>query len=74
MESEALLDDWRKFSLTEAEAPGFGVGEDAMGATKTLGSKSLLGKLITDKFFSKDAMKSMMLRLWGIARYLCAGY
>uniref|UniRef100_A0A2N9F0P5 Reverse transcriptase domain-containing protein n=1 Tax=Fagus sylvatica TaxID=28930 RepID=A0A2N9F0P5_FAGSY len=68
MESEALLDDWRKFSLTEAEAPGFGVGEDAMGATKKLGSKSLLGKLITNKFFSKDAMKSMMLRLWGESR------
>ena len=68
MASDALLDDWRKFSLTEAEAPGFAVEEDAMGETITIGAKCLLGKLVTDKFFSKEALKAMMLRLWGASR------
>ncbi|GMY17896.1 hypothetical protein FCV25MIE_13135 [Fagus crenata] len=68
MALDALLDDWRKFSLTEAEAPGFAVEEDAMGEMITIGAKCLLGKLVTDKFFSKEALKAMMLRLWGASR------
>lgn len=65
---ENLLAEWRKFSLTEAEAPGFVVEDDAMGISKALGSNCLLGRLITDKYFNKEAMKSSMLRLWGLAR------
>uniref|UniRef100_A0A2N9I2N9 CCHC-type domain-containing protein n=1 Tax=Fagus sylvatica TaxID=28930 RepID=A0A2N9I2N9_FAGSY len=41
---EHLLEEWRKFSLTEDEAPGFVVDDDAM------------------------ALKSSMLRLWGVTR------
>ena len=82
MASDALLEDWRKFSLTEMEAPGFKVEEDVMGESRTIGSKCLLffliyskcllGKLITDKLFSKEALKTTMLRLWGASRGITA--
>jgi hypothetical protein len=65
---EHLLEEWRKFSLTEDEAPGFFVDDDAMGNSKSLGSNCLLGRLITDKYFNKAALKSSMLRLWGVTR------
>ncbi|GMY22288.1 protein at-4/1 [Fagus crenata] len=65
--AEDLVEEWRKFSLTEDEAPGFMVDGDAMGNAKVLGSHCLLGKLITDKYFNKEALKSSMLRLWGLA-------
>ena len=65
--AEDLVEEWRKFSLTEDEAPGFTVDGDAMGNAKVLGSHCLLGKLITDKYFNKEALKSSMLRLWGLA-------
>jgi hypothetical protein len=68
MASDALLEDWRKFSLTETEAPSFKVEEDVMGESRTIGSKCLLGKLITDKLFSKEVLKTTMLRLWGASR------
>ncbi|GMY09617.1 hypothetical protein FCV25MIE_04856 [Fagus crenata] len=72
MASDALFEDWRKFSLTETEAPGFKVEEDAMGESRTIGSKCLLGKLITDKLFNKEALKTTMLRLWGASRGITA--
>ena len=50
----------------EAEAPGFTVEDDAMGDSKQLGSHCLLGKLLTDRLFNKKAMKSTMLRIWGL--------
>ncbi|GMY23384.1 Zinc finger, CCHC-type [Fagus crenata] len=65
MDSDALLDDWRKFSLTEDEAPGFDVEEDAMGNSCELGSNCLVGKLVTAKYFNRVALKTTMLRLWG---------
>ena len=72
MASNALLEDCRKFSLTETEAPGFKVEEDAMGESRTTGSKCLLGKLITEKLFSKEVLKTTMLRLWGASRGITA--
>uniref|UniRef100_A0A2N9FYX5 Reverse transcriptase domain-containing protein n=1 Tax=Fagus sylvatica TaxID=28930 RepID=A0A2N9FYX5_FAGSY len=56
---------WRKFSLTEDEAPGFDVEEDAMGNSRELGSNCLVGKLVTAKYFNRVALKTTMLRLWG---------
>ena len=66
--AEELVEEWRKFSLTEDEGAGFTVEEDAMGNSLVQGSHCLLGKLITDKPFNKVALKSTMLRLWGVAR------
>ena len=61
-----LREEWLKFSLMEAEALGFTVEDDAMGDSKQLGSHCLLGKLLTDRLFNKKAMKSTMLRIWGL--------
>ena len=47
--AEELVEEWRKFSLTEDEGAGFTVEEDAMGNSLVQGSHCLLGKLITDK-------------------------
>ncbi|GMY38425.1 hypothetical protein FCV25MIE_33669 [Fagus crenata] len=66
--AEELVEEWRKFSLTEDEGAGFTVEEDAMGNSLVQGSHCLLGKLITDKPFNKVALTSTMLRLWGVAR------
>lgn len=66
--AEELVEEWRKFSLTEDEGAGFTVEEDAMGNSLVQGSHCLLGKLITDKPFNKVALKSTMLRLWRVAR------
>ena len=63
-----LLEKWRKFSLTEDEAPGLEVEADAMGNSMALGSNYLLGRLITDRLFNREAFKSSMLRLWGVTR------
>ncbi len=62
------MEEWRKFSLTEAEAPGVMVEDDAMGDSKHLGSHCLLGKMLTDRLFNKKVMKSTMLRIWGLTR------
>jgi hypothetical protein len=66
--AEELVEEWRKFSLTEAEAPGLMVEDDAMGDSKHLGSHCLLGKMLTDRLFNKKVMKSTMLRIWGLTR------
>lgn len=63
-----MVDEWRRFSLTEDEALGFTVADDAMGNAKTLGTHCLLGKLLTNKYYNRAAFKSTMLRLWGKGR------
>jgi hypothetical protein len=62
--ADDLVEEWRRFSLTEDEALGFVMEDDAMGNSKVLGSHCLLGKLITERYFNKAALKSTMLRLW----------
>jgi hypothetical protein len=66
--AEELLEEWQKFSLTEDESPGFTLDDDAMGNSRVIGSHCLLGKLITDRYFNKEALKNNMLRLWGVSR------
>jgi hypothetical protein len=63
-----LVDEWRRFSLTEDEALGFTVADDAMGNAKTLGTHCLLRKLLTNKYYNRATFKSTMLRLWGKGR------
>ena len=55
------------FSLTEDEAPGFIIAEEAMGDSEAIVSHCLLGKLLTAKFCNKAALKATMLRIWGAA-------
>ena len=57
-----------KFSLTEDKAQGFTVENDAMGNSKVVDSHCLLGKLITNRYFNRAALKTTMLRLWGEGR------
>lgn len=63
-----MVDEWRRFSLTEDEALGFTVVDDAMGNAKTLGTHCLLGKLLMNKYYNRAAFKSTMLWLWGRGR------
>ncbi|GMY34303.1 hypothetical protein FCV25MIE_29545 [Fagus crenata] len=63
-----LVEEWRNFSLTENEALGLTIEDDAMGSSKAMGSHALLGKLLTEKYFNKEAFKATMLRLWGVSR------
>ncbi|GMY07172.1 hypothetical protein FCV25MIE_02411 [Fagus crenata] len=70
--AEELLEEWRKFSLTEDEGPGVTLEDDAMGASKALGTHCLLGRLLTGKLFKQEVFKGSMLRLWGVARGITA--
>ena len=63
-----LVKEWMKFSLTEDKAQGFTVENDAMGNSKVVDSHCLLGKLITNRYFNRAALKTTMLRLWGEGR------
>ncbi|GMY06340.1 hypothetical protein FCV25MIE_01579 [Fagus crenata] len=62
---DELVEEWRKFSLTEDEGPGFTIEDDAMADSKALGSHCLLGKLWTEKYFNHEVLKATMLQLWG---------
>ena len=62
--ADDLVEEWKRFSLIEDEALGFVMEDDAMGNSKVLDSHCLLGKLITERYFNKAALKSTMLRLW----------
>lgn len=70
--ADELVEEWRKLLLTSDEGTGFTVDNDAMGNAEVIGAHCLLGKLLTDKFFKKNTLKSTMLRLWGATRGIMA--
>jgi hypothetical protein len=63
-----LVEEWRKFSLTEDEGPRLTVADYAMGNSRALGSHFLLGKVITERYFNKEALKTTMPKFWWVGR------
>ena len=56
--ADELVEDWRRFSLTEDEAPGFIIAKEAMGDSEAIGSHCLLRKLLIAKFCNKATLKA----------------
>lgn len=62
--AEDLTRMWRNLSLTEAKDLEMEVQQEAMKGTVSRGNFCLVGKLISNRFVSKEAIKSFLIRWW----------
>jgi hypothetical protein len=62
--AEDLTKMWRNLSLTEAEDEEMEVLQEAMNGTVSRGTFCLVGKMIADRYVSKETIKYFLLRWW----------